>query len=48
MDLMQIHNLLDVDVHTKTLHDWKAKGRIRYIGITHYTASALRRGRNAG
>jgi diketogulonate reductase-like aldo/keto reductase len=40
MDLMQIHNLLDVDVHTKTLNDMKAKGRIRYTGITHYTSSA--------
>jgi diketogulonate reductase-like aldo/keto reductase len=40
MDLMQVHNLLDVDVHTKTLLDWKAQGRIRYTGITHYTASA--------
>ena len=40
MDLMQIHNLLDVDVHTKTLLDWKSKNRIRYLGITHYTASA--------
>ena len=40
MDLMQIHNLLDVGIHTKTLLDWKAKNRIRYLGITHYTASA--------
>ena len=40
MDLMQVHNLLDVDVHTKTIKDMKAKGRVRYIGITHYTASA--------
>ncbi len=40
MDLMQIHNLLDVAVHTRTLLDWKAKGRIRYLGITHYTSSA--------
>jgi diketogulonate reductase-like aldo/keto reductase len=40
MDLMQVHNLLDVEVHTKTLRDWKDKGRVRYIGITHYTASA--------
>jgi diketogulonate reductase-like aldo/keto reductase len=40
MDLLQVHNLLDVDVHTKTLLDWKAQGRIRYLGITHYTASA--------
>ena len=40
MDLMQVHNLLDVDVHTKTLLEWKSKNRIRYLGITHYTASA--------
>jgi diketogulonate reductase-like aldo/keto reductase len=40
MDLMQVHNLLDVDVHTKTLLDWKAKNKIRYLGITHYTAPA--------
>ena len=40
MDLMQVHNLLDVDVHTRTLLDWKSKSKIRYLGITHYTASA--------
>lgn len=40
MDLMQVHNLLDVDIHTRTLRDWKAGGRVRYLGITHYTASA--------
>jgi diketogulonate reductase-like aldo/keto reductase len=40
MDLMQIHNLVDVEAHTRTLQDWKAKKRIRYMGITHYTASA--------
>jgi len=40
MDLMQIHNLVDVGVHTKTLADWKAKGRVRFIGITHYSSSA--------
>ena len=40
IDLMQIHNLLDVGIHTETLMDWKAKGRIRYLGITHYTSSA--------
>ena len=40
MDLMQIHNLLDVAVHTKTLRDWKQNGKVRYIGITHYTSSA--------
>jgi diketogulonate reductase-like aldo/keto reductase len=40
MDLMQVHNLVDVATHTKTLKDWKAEGRVRYIGITHYTSSA--------
>jgi diketogulonate reductase-like aldo/keto reductase len=40
MDLMQVHNLVDVDTHTKTLQDWKARKRVRYIGITHYTSSA--------
>ena len=40
MDLMQVHNLVDVDTHTRTLLDLKQKGRIRFLGITHYTASA--------
>jgi len=40
MDLMQVHNLVDVATHAKTLADWKAKGRVRFIGITHYTSSA--------
>jgi diketogulonate reductase-like aldo/keto reductase len=33
-DLMQIHNLLDWRSHLETLKEWKAAGRIRYIGIT--------------
>lgn len=37
MDLMQIHNLVDWQTHLRTLQGWKAEGRIRYIGITHYT-----------
>jgi diketogulonate reductase-like aldo/keto reductase len=37
MDLMQIHNLVDWGTHIKTLRDWKAEGRIRYWGLTHYT-----------
>src|SRR3989441_4237947 len=40
MDLMQVHNLVDVATHTETLKQWKEKGRVRHIGITHYTASA--------
>ena len=40
LDLLQVHNLVDVDTHLATLRDWKAAGRIRYIGVTHYSASA--------
>ena len=40
IDLMQVHNLVDWRLHLKTLRGWKDKGRVRYIGITHYTASA--------
>jgi diketogulonate reductase-like aldo/keto reductase len=40
IDLMQVHNLVDVDTQLATLRDWKAQGRIRYLGITHYNASA--------
>lgn len=40
LDLMQVHNLLDWRTHLKTLRDWKEQGRIRYLGVTHYTASA--------
>ncbi|HSB98816.1 MAG TPA: aldo/keto reductase [Burkholderiaceae bacterium] len=40
MDLMQVHNLLDVETHTPTLREWKAQQRVRYIGITHYAAFA--------
>jgi aryl-alcohol dehydrogenase-like predicted oxidoreductase len=42
IDLMQVHNLLDWRVHLATLRDWKAKGTIRYLGVTHYTVSAYR------
>ena len=34
IDLMQIHNLRDWQTHIETLIDWKARGKIRYIGIT--------------
>ena len=33
-DLMQVHNLLGWEGHLETLKDWKAQGRVRYIGIT--------------
>lgn len=40
IDLMQVHNLVDWRTHLKTLKAWKAAGRVRYIGITHYHAGA--------
>ena len=38
IDLMQVHNLVDARTHLATLRDWKAQGRIRYLGITHYNS----------
>jgi len=40
IDLMQVHNLRDTDVHIKTIRGWQEDGRIRYNGLTHYTAGA--------
>ena len=40
VELMQVHNLVDLDVHLKTLRKWKTEGRIKYIGVTHYTTSS--------
>lgn len=40
VDLMQVHNLVDYRVHLSTLRRWKEAGKVRYIGVTHYTASA--------
>jgi diketogulonate reductase-like aldo/keto reductase len=41
IDLMQVHNLVDWRTHLATLRRMKEEGRIRYIGITHYTNRAL-------
>jgi len=35
IDLMQVHNLADVEVQMGSLREWKSKGRIRYTGITY-------------
>jgi diketogulonate reductase-like aldo/keto reductase len=40
IDLMQVHNLRDTDVHLASIRELQQQGRIRYSGITHYTASA--------
>ncbi len=40
MDLMQVHNLVDWRMHLATLRRWKEQGKVRYIGVTHYTEGA--------
>jgi len=35
IELMQVHNLVDVETHLETLSEWKEQGRFRYIGITN-------------
>jgi diketogulonate reductase-like aldo/keto reductase len=40
IDLMQVHNLRDTAVHMESIRDWQDSGRIRYSGLTHYTAGA--------
>ena len=40
IDLMQVHNLLDWPTHLRTLRDWKAAGRVHYVGVTTSRAGA--------
>jgi diketogulonate reductase-like aldo/keto reductase len=40
LDLIQVHNLLDVEVHLKTLAAWKREGKVRYVGVTHWRDDA--------
>jgi len=39
-DLLQVHNLVDVDTHLKWLKEWKQQGLVRYVGVTHSSDSA--------
>ena len=41
IDLMQVHNLVDVHTHLATLREWKEQGLIGYVGITHHEAGAF-------
>ena len=41
VDLMQIHNLVDWQTQLQSMRQMKEEGRLRYLGITHYTESAL-------
>ncbi len=41
LDLMQVHNLLDWQEHLPAMRAWKAAGRLRHLGVTHYATSAF-------
>ncbi|RJS94863.1 aldo/keto reductase [Salinisphaera sp. Q1T1-3] len=41
IDLMQIHNFVDLETQWQTLERLKGEGRFRYIGITHYLTRAF-------
>ncbi len=40
IDLMQVHNLVDIATQLATMREWKAQERIRYLGITHSNTNA--------
>ena len=40
IDLMQVHNLRDVDTQMQTIRAWQQEGKIRYSGLTEYRESA--------
>lgn len=40
IDLMQVHNMQDIETHLPTLRELKRNGIVRHIGVTHYTAGA--------
>jgi diketogulonate reductase-like aldo/keto reductase len=35
-DVMQCHSLINVETIVQIMHAWKAEGRIRRLGVTHY------------
>lgn len=39
LELIQVHNLVDLQTQLETLKAWRAAGRVRYIGVTHYLSS---------
>lgn len=40
LDLVQVHNLLDLDTQLPTLRAARDAGTVRYVGVTHYAARA--------
>lgn len=41
IDLMQVHNLVELKTHWPILQRMKEEGRVRYIGFTHYRVEAF-------
>lgn len=39
LDLIQVHNLVDLRTQLDTLKAWREEGRVRYIGVTHSRTS---------
>lgn len=39
LDLIQVHNLVDLETHLETLQAWREEERVRYIGVTHSRTS---------
>jgi diketogulonate reductase-like aldo/keto reductase len=42
IDLMQVHNLVDVETQLANIRQMKDAGQIRYVGISHYNSSGHR------
>lgn len=40
LELIQVHNLVDLKTQLDTLKHWRDEGRVQYIGITHSRSSA--------
>jgi aryl-alcohol dehydrogenase-like predicted oxidoreductase len=41
IDLMQVQNLIDAATHLPTLHAARDAGRIRYVGVTHFSSATF-------
>ena len=40
LDLVQVHNLLDLQTQLANVRELKQQGKVRYVGVTHYTAAS--------
>ena len=41
LDLLQVHNVVDLQTQLQTIRELKDKGRVRYAGVTHYESGAF-------